>query len=132
MSREKKILIVDDAAFMRAMLRRAIEGTGGEYRILEAQDGEKALEMYSEHSPGLVLLDISMPGINGIEVLKRLKNLDKDAFVIMCSAIGQDNMIVEAVENGAAEFIVKPFKAEQIAEALQLAFPPSGREGSEG
>ena len=81
--------------------------------------------MYKKIRPGLVLLDISMPGINGIDALKQMKETDENAFVIMCSAIGQDSMMKEAVDCGARDFIVKPFKAEQIVQALNRAFPSS-------
>lgn len=128
MNPEKKVLIVDDAVFMRAMVKRIIAGLK-EYQIFEAPDGETALELYAREKPGLVLLDISMPGMNGIEVLKELKASDPDAFVIMCSAIGQDSMMREAIDSGARDFIVKPFKTGQIIDAVHLAFrenPPGG------
>ena len=97
MSGEKWVLIVDDAAFMRSMLKKVIAGENG-FRVLEAPDGAQALKLYQEYRPGLVLLDISMPGMNGIEVLKELKKRDPMAFVIMCSAIGQESMIREALK----------------------------------
>lgn len=122
MRKEKTVLVVDDAAFMRNMLKRIIEGAG-DYAVAEAPDGEAALKAYDAACPGLVLLDISMPGINGIEVLKQIRQKDPDVCVVMCSAIGQERMIKEAVENGASDFIVKPFKPEQIAAALTKAFP---------
>lgn len=122
MIKEKTVMVVDDAAFMRTMLTRVIEGAG-DYRVEEAPDGESAIRMYDEKRPGLVLLDISMPGINGIEVLKQIMQKDPGACVVMCSAIGQERMIKEAIENGAADFIVKPFKPEQIAAALSKAYP---------
>ncbi len=121
MNSERKVLIVDDAVFMRTVLKRIIREAGG-YGICEAPDGETALELYEKEKPGLVLLDISMPGMNGIETLKEIRKTDGEAFVIMCSAIGQEAMIREAIDNGARDFIVKPFKAEQILEALALAF----------
>lgn len=123
MSREKTVLIVDDAMFMRSMLKKVI-AAAGDYTVYEAGDGQAAIAAYEERHPGLVLLDISMPGMNGIDVLKALKQRDGDSCVIMCSAIGQERMIKEAVENGAADFIVKPFGAEQIAAALKKAYPP--------
>ena len=122
MINNKTVLVVDDAAFMRTMLKRVIEGAG-DYTVEEAPDGEAAIRIYEEKSPGLVLLDISMPGINGIEVLKQIMQKDPGACVVMCSAIGQERMIKEAVENGASDFIVKPFKPEQIGAALLKAFP---------
>lgn len=121
MSKEKMVLIVDDAVFMRSMLKKVITGAGN-YEVLEAENGETALKLYREKHPGLVLLDISMPGINGIEVLKSIMQENRDACVIMCSAIGQERMIREAVENGAADFIVKPFMPKQIEAALLKAY----------
>ena len=121
---EKKVLIVDDAVFMRSMMKRIIAGSG-DYEVYEAADGEEAVALYKKIRPGLVLLDISMPGINGIEALKQMKETDENAFVIMCSSIGQDSMMKEAVDCGASDFIVKPFKAEQIVQALNREFPSS-------
>ena len=89
MMREKSILIVDDAAFMRMMLKRAILGAG-EYQITEAENGERALELFREQKPDLVLLDISMPGMSGINVLKEIKKIDPASHVVMCSAVGQE------------------------------------------
>lgn len=122
MSGENCVLIVDDAAFMRSMLKKIIAGISG-CLIQEAQDGEQALRFYEESHPGLVLLDISMPGMSGIEVLKELRRRDPEAFIVMCSAIGQESMIREAIENGASDFIIKPFKPEQIIAVFRRAFP---------
>lgn len=122
MSERKKVLIVDDAVFMRSMQKRIIGGAG-DFEVYEAGDGETAVELYEKERPGLVLLDISMPGMNGIETLKKIREINGDALVIMCSAIGQDIMIKEAIDSGARDFIVKPFNAEQIVDALKLAFP---------
>lgn len=113
--KNRKVMIVDDALFMRTVLRKALSGAN--VQVLEAPD-----RMYEEQRPGLVLLDISMPGMNGIEVLKMIRDLDPEACVVMCSAIGQESMILEAVNSGAADFIVKPFKNEQILAAVELAF----------
>lgn len=131
MNQEKKILIVDDAVFMRAMVKRIITGLKG-YTVFEAPDGETALKIYREEKPGLVLLDISMPGMNGIDVLKGMMAEDPAAFVVMCSAIGQESMMREAVDNGARDFIVKPFKPEQIVGAIHLAFPDKSEEVQNG
>lgn len=127
MMENKKVLIVDDAIFMRSMLKRAIN-SAGTYDVLEAPNGEAALAVYRETFPDLVFLDISMPGINGIEALRQIMEINEHAVVIMCSAIGQESMIVEALKIGAADFIVKPFKTEQIAAALHKVFPESGEE----
>lgn len=124
---DKKVLIVDDAMFMRMMLKNAI-AEAGSYEVSEAKSGQEALELYPQLQPGLVFLDISMPEMNGIEVLKKLHEMDPEAFVIMCSAIGQDNMICEAFDSGARDFIVKPFTKEQIKAALELAFSQEDEE----
>ena len=121
MMRDKSILIVDDAAFMRMMLKRAILGAG-EYQITEAENGERALEVFRESKPDLVLLDISMPGMSGINVLKEIKKIDPASHVVMCSAVGQEMIIREAIEAGALDFIVKPFKPEQIVQVLAHVF----------
>lgn len=117
MSQKKRILIVDDALFMRTMLKRIINGAG-EFQIDEAECGSQALTLYEAHRPDLVLLDISMPEMSGIEVLKELRKRDPSAYIIMCSAIGQESMITEAVDCGAADFIVKPFLPDHIIKAV--------------
>ncbi|MGI6069003.1 MAG: response regulator [Blautia sp.] len=115
-----KIMIVDDALFMRVSLKKILSG-GGFTDLLEACDGQQACEICKEERPDLVLMDISMPNLNGIEALKKIKEIYPETAVIMCSAIGQDSMLVEAIEAGAAEFIVKPFKPEQILDAVRKA-----------
>ena len=110
---EKKILVVDDAMFMRKFIRRILEEAGYS-DIYEAENGEKALMLFEERRPDLVLLDITMPGMSGIQVLEEMKKRNQDTVVIMCSAIGQESMICQAVEKGAADFITKPFKQEEF------------------
>ncbi|RGY96835.1 response regulator [Clostridium sp. AM58-1XD] len=118
MSRKHSVLIVDDALFMRKMLDRIISGAG-DYEIYEASRGREAVALYTEHRQDIVFLDISMPEMNGIEVLKELKEINEEAYVVMCSAIGQESMIMEAMNHGAAEFIVKPFLPQHIIKALE-------------
>lgn len=115
---EKKILVVDDALFMRTMLKRILNEAGFA-DIVEAADGEAGCAAYEETHPDMVLLDISMPKMNGIDALKAIRKGDPDAKIVMCSAVGQEAMIIEAIENGAADFIVKPFKKEKIVEAVK-------------
>lgn len=117
---DKKILVVDDALFMRAMLKKVLNEAGFD-QVIEAVDGEEADLVYEKEKPDLVLMDISMPKLNGIEALKRIKKRDLEALVIMCSAVGQEAMIIEAMDAGAYEFIVKPFKPEQIIRSIKAA-----------
>ena len=116
----KSILIVDDAAFMRMMIKDILTKNG--YEIAgEAENGIKAIEKYTETKPDLVMLDITMPEMDGIEALKRIKKLDPDSNIIMCSAMGQQAMVIEAIQAGAKDFIVKPFQAERVLEAVKKA-----------
>lgn len=114
----KKIMLVDDAKFTRSMIRRYLDGKG-EFTILEAENGEEAITLYENERPDLVFLDITMPKKNGIETLTELKQLDDGANVIMCSALGQEHYIVEALRIGAKDFIVKPFSSESICKAVE-------------
>lgn len=118
----KKILIVDDAAFMRMMIKDILTKNG--YEIVgEAQDGKEAIEKYEELNPDLVTMDITMPEMDGITALKEIKKIDPDAVVIMCSAMGQQAMVIDAIQAGAKDFIVKPFQADRVLEAIQKALP---------
>ncbi len=110
----KKILIVDDAMFMRRMVRNSLAAAG--YTDMEeAKDGEEAIRIFKEKRPDLVILDITMPGKTGLEVLEEIIREDSQAKVVMCSAVGQELMIQKAVEMGAYNFVVKPFKPEQLS-----------------
>ena len=113
-----KILIVDDAAFMRMMIKDILTKNGYEIAA-EAENGQKAVEKYAESRPDLVLMDITMPEMDGIQSLKKIKELDPSANVIMCSAMGQQAMVIEAIQSGAKDFIVKPFQAERVLEAVK-------------
>ena len=108
-----KILIVDDADFMRMMVNDALS-KGGYEDTAEAVDGLDAVEKYKELHPDLVIMDITMPNMDGLEALKAIKQEDPEATVIMCSAMGQESMVIEAIKSGAKDFIVKPFKQERI------------------
>lgn len=112
----KKLLIVDDAAFMRMMLKDILKNE--DYEIEEASNGYEAIEKYKEFKPDLVTMDITMPELDGIGALKGIKEVDKDATVIMCSAMGQQEMVLDAVKEGAKDFIVKPFQKERVLEAV--------------
>ena len=111
------VLVVDDAAFMRMSIKRMLEANG--YTMAgEAGSGIEAVQMYLQVKPDVVLLDITMPEMNGVEALKRLKVLDPNAKVIICTAIGQQAILAEAVENGASDFIVKPFEVDRLLAAI--------------
>ncbi|ONN27214.1 chemotaxis protein CheY [Thermosipho affectus] len=114
----KKILIVDDAAFMRMMLKDIITKAGHEV-VGEAANGKEAVEKYKELKPDIVTMDITMPEMNGIEAIKEIKKIDPNATVIVCSAMGQQAMVIEAIQAGAKDFIVKPFQAARVIEAIQ-------------
>ena len=112
------ILIVDDAAFMRMMVKDIL--TKGGYNVVgEAENGVVAVQKYAELKPDLVTLDITMPEMDGIQALKKIKEADANACVIMCSAMGQQAMVIEAIQSGAKDFIVKPFQAERVLEAVK-------------
>ena len=114
----KNILICDDAAFMRMMIKDILTKNG--YNIAgEAENGLKAVEKYNETKPDLVLMDITMPEMDGIQALKQIKASDPSACIIMCSAMGQQAMVIESIQAGAKDFIVKPFQAERVLEAVK-------------
>ena len=108
-----KIMVVDDAAFMRMMVKNAL-AQGGYTDVCEASDGNEAVQMYTEQQPQLVLMDITMPNMDGLEALKKIREIDGNSQVVMCSAMGQESMVIEAIKAGAKDFIVKPFKPERI------------------
>ncbi|WP_416324907.1 response regulator [[Eubacterium] hominis] len=114
---EKTIMIVDDALFMRKLIIKTLT-KHGYHHIIEATNGEEGISLYKQHQPDIVLLDITMPDKTGIDVLQELLMLDADAKVIMCSAVGQDNMIANALRIGAKDFIVKPYKDEQLIQMI--------------
>lgn len=114
----KGIMICDDAAFMRMMIKDILTKNG--YIVAgEAENGAKAVEKYKEVTPDLVLMDITMPEMDGIQALKEIRKADAGAKVIMCSAMGQQAMVIEAIQSGAKDFIVKPFQAERVLEAVK-------------
>lgn len=112
------ILVVDDAAFMRMMIKDVLSKNG--YEILgEAENGQKAIEKYKELTPDLVIMDITMPEVDGIQAVKEIKKFDSNAKIIMCSAMGQQAMVIESIQAGARDFIVKPFQADRVVEAVK-------------
>ena len=113
-----KILLVDDAAFMRMMLKNTLS-QAGYTDLIEAEDGVKAVEAYTAEKPDLVFMDITMPNKDGLETLKEIKAMDPGATVVMCSAMGQQAMVVESIQAGAKDFIVKPFQEDRVLEAVK-------------
>ena len=112
-----KILLVDDAAFMRKVIKDALSKAG--YSDLhEAVDGADAVEKYNSLKPDLVLMDITMPNMDGLEALKAIRAADGGANVVMCSAMGQETMVIDAIRSGAKDFIVKPFKGERVLKTV--------------
>ena len=114
------IMIVDDAAFMRVMLKDILQKNGFSV-VSEAENGVMAIEKYQEFQPNLTILDITMPEMDGLQVVKEIRKLDPQARIIMCSAMGQQAMVIEAIQSGAKDFIVKPFQAERVLEAVAKA-----------
>ncbi|HLS23033.1 MAG TPA: response regulator [Pseudogracilibacillus sp.] len=113
-----RILITDDAMFMRMQLKGILTSLGHEV-VGEAADGLEAVEKNKELKPDVITMDITMPNLNGTEAVREIRKTDPDVKIIMCSAMGQQRMVVEAIEAGAQDFIVKPFTPERIKEALE-------------
>ena len=113
-----RVLVVDDALFMRTLIREVLESSGRYEVIGEASTGAEAVAQFDESRPDLVTLDLIMPGMNGIDACREIMRLDPEARVVMCSAVGQESLVMEAIEAGARDFIVKPFSTESVLEAL--------------
>ena len=116
----QRILIVDDAAFMREMLRDILTEEGYEI-VAEAADGDEAITAYRDCRPDLVMLDIVMPRKSGLEALREIVESDPGANIVMCSALGQESLVMEALDAGARDFVVKPFKPERALEVVRKA-----------
>ncbi|AEG59538.1 response regulator [Desulforamulus ruminis] len=114
----KRILITDDAAFMRMMIKNILTKNGYEV-VGEAENGAVAVQMYKEFKPDLVTMDITMPEMDGIQGVKAIRSVDPNANIIMCSAMGQQTMVMEAIQAGAKDFIVKPFQQDRILQAIE-------------
>lgn len=117
-----KILVVDDAGFMRKMVQTHLSKAGYD-TFIEGEDGQQAVALYQEHKPDLVIMDITMPNMDGIEALRQIKQSNPDAKVVMCSAMGQESMVMEAIKLGALDFIVKPFKQDRIIQTVSRVLP---------
>lgn len=114
-----RVLVVDDSAFMRNMIKNILKETNVK-EILEAADGNEAIKQFKENSPDLVFLDIMMPKKNGVETLKEIMTINKDATVVMCTSVGQEKVINEAIDAGARDFITKPFRADEIKNIIAV------------
>ena len=112
-----KIMLVDDAAFMRMMVKNALTKSGYD-NFVEAQDGAEAVKKYAEEKPDMVIMDITMPNMDGLQALKKIRESDPNAKIVMCTAMGQEGMVVDAINSGAKDFIVKPFNAERIVQTV--------------
>ncbi len=115
-----RVMVVDDAAFMRMMLKDILSKNGFEV-VAEAENGQVAVEKFKEIKPDLVTMDITMPELDGISAVKKIKETDANARVVMCSAMGQQAMVIDAIQAGARDFIVKPFQPERVLEAVNKA-----------
>jgi two-component system chemotaxis response regulator CheY len=117
-----KVMIVDDAMFMRNMIGDIFQGKkfgDDEYEIVaEAENGLEAVDKFKEHQPDIVTMDIVMPEMTGIEALREIMEYDSKANIIMCSALGQDSLVMEALDSGAKDFIVKPFQPEKVLDVV--------------
>lgn len=114
-----KALTVDDAMFMRAMLKQILEPAG--FEVVEAGNGAEGLKAYQEHKPDVVLMDITMPEMDGLQATKAIKEIDPNAKIIICSALGQQATVIEAMEAGASDYVTKPFQPPQVLEAVKRA-----------
>lgn len=116
----KTVLVVDDALFMRTTVKRILEGA--EYQVVgEAENGSEAVERYSSLKPDVVLMDITMPIMDGIEAAKAIRAQDPSANIVMCTALGQQNLVVEALKAGAKDYIVKPFEPQRVLDGVSKA-----------
>lgn len=115
---QTQVLIADDAMFMRKVIRKHLAECGLT-DIVEAANGAEAVELFVKNRPGLVLMDITMPEMTGLEALEEILKTDPEAKVIMCSAIGQQSMIIKSLEMGAMGFIVKPFEKNEFEATIR-------------
>lgn len=115
-----RILITDDTVFTRTMLRSVLSANGFD-EIIEAGDGQEAIDKYKTHRPNVVLMDITMPVKDGLAALEEIREFDPEAKIIMCTAMGQKTMVVDAIRSGAVDFIVKPFQTNRVLESVRRA-----------
>jgi len=116
----QKIMLVDDASFMRMMLKNILVGSGYEV-VGEAENGAKAIDQFKALKPDLVIMDIIMPEMGGIDAVREIMKVNPGAKILMCSSMGQQSLVVEAIQAGAKDFIVKPFQPSNVLEAVKKA-----------
>jgi two-component system chemotaxis response regulator CheY len=114
-----KILVVDDAEFLRVRITKMLTSNG--HQVIEADNGTKAVAQYRDNKPDAVLMDITMPEMDGLSALKEIRGGDPNARVVMLTALGQESVVLEAIKSGARDFVVKPFEPERVMTALQKA-----------
>lgn len=111
-----KILIVDDAEFLRVRITKMLSGEG--FEVFEAENGVKAVSSYKEVRPDMVLMDVTMPEMDGLTALKEIRSFDSQAKVVMLTALGQESVVLEAIKSGARDFVVKPFERDRVMSAI--------------
>ena len=116
---KKRILVVDDAKFSRNQIKRVIDEIDNGEVIGEAENGNEAVLLYEKLKPDLITMDLVMPEKGGVQAIEEIIRMDKSAIIIVISAIGQDDLMLEATEKGAKEFIVKPFKPDELRKVLE-------------
>ncbi|HHH83528.1 MAG TPA: response regulator [Chloroflexi bacterium] len=114
-----KILVVDDAEFLRVRISKLLTENGHE--VIQAENGAKAIEMYQSEAPDIVLMDITMPEMDGLEALKQITSSDPAARIVMLTALGQESVVMDAIKAGAKDFVVKPFEPDRVLAALDKA-----------
>jgi two-component system chemotaxis response regulator CheY len=115
---DKTVMIVDDTSYTRVVMRRILEPEGFTV-VAEASNGDEAVEMYSKYRPMIVMMDIIMPGKDGIQALKEIRQIDPQSNVVMCSSLGQEKMLTKAISLGARDYIVKPLRADRVLAAIR-------------
>lgn len=113
-----RIMIVDGTAFRRAMIREMINGSGHEI-VAEAKNASEAMRLYPNARPDVLTMDITMPDMDGVTALRKIRTIDPEAKIIMCSALGQHDLVLNALQAGAKDFLVKPFQQSRLLEAIQ-------------
>ena len=114
-----KVLLVDDAAFVRMSLKKILDDADLGFEYVEAGDGEEAIKKYKMYTPDLVIMDITMPKMDGITAVKEIKAIDSDATIIMCSSMGYQEKVVDAITAGASDFIIKPYEAAKVISSIK-------------